>query len=308
MSYIRRDAKSENETRKLVSRMMETKYGPIILVVLILLSAALGYFYYNGYFGGISADAEVEYHFIDVGQGDASLILTDEAAVLVDCGTLEQSYIVLDYVKEYTDKIDLFVFSHAHDDHMGGAANIINSITVDEVLMTSYASDAVFFEKALDAIEENDVTVTEALPGATYTEGDVEIKVFAPVMDYEDHNSNSIIMRVEVDGSSVMYTGDAEHRTEADALDEYPYGMKSDILKVGHHGSSTSTSEAFYDAVSPKYGVISCGEGNSYGHPHREIKELFSERGLEYYRTDLAGDVVFVVENGGGRIFRHFYF
>ena len=298
MSYIRRDAKSENETRKLVSRMMETKYGPIILVVLILLSAALGYFYYNGYFGGISADAEVEYHFIDVGQGDASLILTDEAAVLVDCGTLEQSYIVLDYVKEYTDKIDLFVFSHAHDDHMGGAANIINSITVDEVLMTSYASDAVFFEKALDAIEENDVTVTEALPGATYTEGDVEIKVFAPVMDYEDHNSNSIIMRVEVDGSSVMYTGDAEHRTEADALDEYPYGMKSDILKVGHHGSSTSTSEAFYDAVSPKYGVISCGEGNSYGHPHREIKELFSERGLEYYRTDLAGDVVFVVENG----------
>ncbi len=298
MRYNRRDYNSENETRRLVSWLMGKKHGPIILVALILLAAVAGYLYYNGYFGGISADAEVEYHFIDIGQGDASLILTDEAAVLVDCGTLEQSYIVLDYVKKYTDKIDLFVFSHAHDDHMGGAANIINSITVDEVLMTSYASDAVFFEKALDAIEEHDVAVTEALPGGTYTEADVEIKVFAPVKDYEDHNSNSIIMRVEVDGSSVMYTGDAEHRTERDAIEKFPYGMKSDILKVGHHGSSTSTSEEFYDAVSPKYGVISCGEGNSYGHPHREIKSLFTERGLEYYRTDLVGDVVFVVENG----------
>lgn len=298
MRYNRRDYNSENETRRLVSWLMGKKYGPIILVLLILLAAAAGYLYYNGYFGGISADAEVEYHFIDIGQGDASLILTDEAAVLVDCGTLDQSYIVLDYVKKYTDKIDLFVFSHAHDDHMGGAANIINSIEVDEVLMTSYASDAVFFEKALDAIEEHDVEVTEALPGSTYTEGDVEIKVFAPVKDYEDHNSNSIIMRVEVDGSSVMYTGDAEHRTEKDMLEDYPYGLKSDILKVGHHGSSTSTSEVFLDAVSPAYAVISCGEDNSYGHPHREIKALFKERGLEYYRTDLAGNVVFVVENG----------
>ena len=102
MRYNRRDAKSENETRKLVSRLMKTKYGPIVLAVLVIL-AALGYLYYNGYFGGISADAYAEYHFIDVGQGDASLILTDEAAVLVDCGTLEQSYIVLDYVKKYTD-------------------------------------------------------------------------------------------------------------------------------------------------------------------------------------------------------------
>ncbi len=298
MRYNRRDYNSENETRRLVSWLMGKKYGPIILVVLILLAAAAGYLYYNGYFGGISADAEAEYHFIDIGQGDASLILTDEAAVLVDCGTYEQSDIVIDYVSRYTDKIDLFVFSHAHDDHMGGAANVINSLTVDEVLMTSHASDAVFFEKALDAIEEKEVKVTEALPGGTYTEGDVEIKVFAPVKDYEDHNANSIIMRVEVDGSSVMYTGDAEHRTEKDVLEDYPYSLKSDILKVGHHGSSTSTSEAFFDAVSPKFGVISCGEDNSYGHPHREIKSFFKERGLEYYRTDLVGDVVFIVKNG----------
>lgn len=296
MNYNNRNY-NNSETKKLVRGLMGTKYGPIILVLLIILSAAIGYFYYNGG-SSISADANVEYHFIDIGQGDASLILTDEAAVLVDCGTLDQSDIVIDYVSRYTDRIDLFVFSHAHDDHMGGAANVIRSIPVDEVLMTSYASDAVFFEKALDAIEEYDVKVTEALPGGTYTEGDVKIDVFAPVTDYEDHNSNSIIMRVEVDGSSVMYTGDAEHRTEKDALEKYSYDMKSDILKVGHHGSSTSTCEAFFDAVSPKYGVISCGEGNSYGHPHRETKAFFAERELEYYRTDLVGDVVFVVKNG----------
>ncbi len=298
MRYNRRDYNSENETRRLVSWLMGKKYGPIILVVLILLAAVAGYLYHNGYFGGISADANAEYHFIDIGQGDASLILTDEAAVLVDCGTLEQSHTVVDYVSRYTDKIDLFVFSHAHDDHMGGAANIINSIEVGEVLMTSYASDAVFFEKALDAIEDNNVKVTEALPGGTYTVGDVNIEVFSPAKDYEDHNANSIIMRVEVDGSSVMYTGDAEHRTEKDVLEEYGYSLRSDILKVGHHGSSTSTSEEFFEAVSPSYGVISCGADNSYGHPHREIKSFFEDRAFEYYRTDLAGDVVFVVENG----------
>ena len=290
MNYNNRNY-NNSETKKLVRGLMGTKYGPIILVLLIIMSAAIGYYYYINGGSSISADAYAEYHFIDVGQGDASLILTDEAAVLVDCGTLDQSDIVIDYVSRYTDRIDLFVFSHAHDDHMGGAANVIRSIPVDEVLMTSYASDAVFFEKALDAIEEYDVQVTEALPGGTYTEGDVNIKVFAPVTDYEDHNSNSIIMRVEVDGSSVMYTGDAEHRTEKDALDEYPYGMKSDILKVGHHGSDTSTSVDFLNAVSPEYAVIEVGEDNSYGHPDEKILKRL--KNVKVYRTDIHGDITF---------------
>lgn len=285
-----------NRQRKAAKKLMKSKYG-VVLLVLLVIAAAFTYFTENEK-STISPDASAEFHFIDVGQGDATLVLSDEVAVLVDCGTAGEADTVIDYVSQYTDKIDLFVFSHAHDDHMGGAAEVINSVEVSEVLMTEYASDSAFFSRALDAIEENSVTVTEAVAGKTYTVGDVTIDVFSPITDYNDANNNSIVMRLEVDGASVMFTGDAESRAEADVIAKYGYKLDSDILKSGHHGSSTSNSEAFLSAVSPEYAVISCGEGNSYGHPHRETLELFSEENIVYYRTDKDGDIVLVCRDG----------
>ncbi len=296
-SNNRRDTRYVEEYgQAAVKKLLGMKYGAVILAVLIVLSAGVYvYMYMNGMFD-LTADAEL--HFIDVGQGDASLILTDEVAILVDCGTREYSDKVIEYVRRYTDRIDMFVFSHAHDDHMGGADDIINSIDVDEVLMTQYASDSAFFGRALDAIEENGVTVTEAAAGNTYYVGDVTIQVLSPVRDYEDLNNNSIIMRVLVDSVSFMFTGDAEYTSEREAVDKYGDLMKSDVLKVGHHGSSTSTSEVFFDAVSPEYAVISCGENNSYGHPHRETLKLFNERSVNCYRTDKSGSIVFRYTDG----------
>lgn len=247
------------------------------------------------------SDADVSFHFIDVGQGDAALILTDEAAVVIDTGTVSSGDSLVSYIEKYTDKVDCLVISHPHEDHMGGAAELITSVEVDEVIMSAYSSDAAFFSRALDAMEERDVKVTEAALGETYTFGDIELTVLSPKRDYDDKNNNSVVMRAEVDGVSALFTGDAESSAEEDILDGYPSLLRCDILKVGHHGSTTSTTEKFLDAVSPEYAVISCGEGNSYGHPHRETLGKLESRGIEYYRTDedsVNGAVVISVDGG----------
>lgn len=243
-------------------------------------------------------DVNAQFHFIDVGQGDAALIITDEVHVLVDCGTYEQSGTVIEYVKQYTDKIDLFVFSHAHDDHMGGAASVIRAFDVAEVMMTEYDSDSAFYGRALDAIDECDVDVNIVTAGDTYKVGDVKIDVFSPSKDYNDQNNNSIVMKLEADGASVMFTGDAEGTAERDVLESYAGKLKCDILKAGHHGSSSSTTEEFLAAVDPDFAVVSCGKDNSYGHPHWEIREMFDDADFEWYRTDEDGTVVLVFEDG----------
>lgn len=283
--------------KRAVKRIFQTKRGVLMLVIFLAVSVVL--YHMGNAKRTIDPDANAEFHFIDVGQGDAAMILTDEVTVLVDCGTGEYSDTLAEYIRQYTDQIDLFVFSHAHDDHMGGAAEIINSFEVSEVLMTEYTSESSFYGRALDAIESRGVTVTEAIAGNTYTSGDVTIEVFSPITDYNDLNNNSIIMRVEADGASALFTGDAEHTAETDVVAKYGYKLSSNILKVGHHGSSTSTSEAFLSAVSPDYAVISCGKNNSYGHPHREIVSLFEKSNFETYRTDTDGTVVFVCRDGG---------
>ena len=243
-------------------------------------------------------DGYAEFHFIDVGQGDAALIITDEVHVLVDCGTYEQSSTVIEYVKQYTDEIDLFVFSHAHDDHMGGAASVIRALDVKEVMMTEYDSDLAFYSRATEAIDECEVDINIVTAGDTYSVGDVKIDVFAPGKDYNDHNNNSIVMKLEADGASVMFTGDAEGAAERDVMESYADKLKCDILKVGHHGSSSSTTEEFLAAVDPDFAVVSCGKDNSYGHPHREIREMFDEADFDWYRTDEDGTVVLVLEDG----------
>lgn len=298
--YIKRRREPTAKEKRAVKRILSMKHGAIILAVLLVLSGVVYYLYESRF--RIAPDANAEFHFIDVGQGDAAMIRTDEVTVLVDCGIRDEYEDVAEYIGRYTDVIDLFVFSHAHDDHMGGAADIISSFEVKEVLLTSYVSDAAFYGRALDAIEEHGVKVTEALAGKSYTVGDVKVDIFSPAIDYEDLNNNSIIMRVEVDGASAMFTGDAEFLPEKDVVATYGMRLKSNILKVGHHGSSTSTCEDFLYAVAPDYAVISCGEGNSYGHPHREMVAMLRERNIETHRTDKEGNIVFICSDGAIRV------
>ena len=150
-------------------------------------------------------NADVSIHFIDVGQGDASLILTDEAAVVIDAGPASGGDRLTSYIKKYTDKVDCLVISHAHEDHMGGAADLISSLDVSEVIMTSYSTEAAFFSRALDAMIDRDVKATESKVGETYSFGDIKLTALSPDKDYGDKNNDSIVMRADVDGVSILF-------------------------------------------------------------------------------------------------------
>jgi len=283
-----------------MKRLMSHKFGPIVLVLLLIVGGAL-YFYMNRK-TPIAADADAEFHFIDVGQGDAAMVITSEAVVVIDCGPVSSSDVLTEYIKRYTDKIDCLVISHPHEDHMGGAAALINEFEIGEIIMEGYDEfeddTPTFYDRAYDAMLEKELYPVIAVPGESHTYGDITLDILSPSRDYDDKNSNSIVLRAEVDGASAIFTGDAEMPAEKVILAEYRSKLNANILKVGHHGSSTSTSEEFYLAVKPDVAVISCEKDNEYGHPHREIKALFEKHSQTYYRTDEVGSVVLVCKDG----------
>ncbi len=256
-----------------------------------------------------SADSDypiVEFHFIDVGQGDAALICTPEGTVLIDAGTNSseddlRAYLDLLGIKELT----YAVFTHPHEDHIGGADMVISTYKTANVILPDTTSTSQTFARMLDAIdasaETNGTTVIEARPGYTFSLGDVRCEILAPIgTSYSGANNYSITLRVDYGNTSVLYTGDAETLSESEMLDRYRLTgeLDCDLLKVGHHGSDTSSSEDFLRAVTPDFAVISVGEGNSYGHPMQEILARLKAVGAEVLRTDEEGSVVFRSNKG----------
>ena len=284
---------------RLTSRLRITA-SSIIAAAAIILLIFLGYFELQS--KNLSPVDSAEFHFIDVGQGDSSMILTSEACILIDCGPTSSAESVTEYIGRYTDHIDCLVFSHSHEDHMGATSAVLEKFRVNSILMTSYASDASFFSRALDLMEEKQIAVTEAAVGETYVVGDVALRVLSPERDFGDMNNNSIILRADVNGAAALYTGDAEAEAENAVINNHSEWLNCDILKIGHHGSSSSSSDNFIKAVSPSLAVISCGNGNSYGHPHLEVLQLLDREGIEYHRTDLEGSIIIEASQDGIRL------
>ena len=236
--------------------------------------------------------------FIDVGQGDASLIMTEKTAIAVDVGPTESGEKTADRIFALAGKLDGVGITHPHEDHMGALSEVLETIPTDRVVMNADASDGSYFTRALDVIEEKEIPVTEAKAGDVIEIGDITLEIIAPISySEEDKNSNSVVLRASAEGVSVLITGDATVDEETQVLEKHD-DLKADILKVGHHGSSTSTSEEFLRAVSPSIAVISCGEGNAYGHPHYSTLTRLREAGAEVWRTDKNGTVTVYVEDG----------
>ena len=241
-------------------------------------------------------DGEIAVHFIDVGQGDAELIMTsDGKTVLIDSGTPESRTVLTGYLKEQgVKKIDYFVLTHPHADHIGGAAAVLDAFDVVNVIMTDAPTTTSTYKKVLQKIDEKDFGVIFAEAGKEYSLGEAKITILGPVSDYSDDlNNTSIVLRLTYGRAAFMFTGDAEKKAEQDMLTKFPASyFRADVLKLGHHGSSTSTSDGWFFAVSPEYAVISCGRNNDYGHPHREILSLLKKNGTTYFRTDTDGSIV----------------
>lgn len=241
-------------------------------------------------------DGEIVVHFIDVGQGDAELIMTsDGKTVLIDSGTPESRTVLTGYLKEQgVKKIDYFVLTHPHADHIGGAAAVLDAFDVVNVIMTDAPTTISTYKKVLQKIDEKDCGVIFAEAGKEYSLGEAKITILGPVSDYSDDlNNTSIVLRLTYGRTAFMFTGDAEKKAEQDMLTKFPASyFRADVLKLGHHGSSNSTSDGWFFAVSPEYAVISCGRNNDYGHPHREILSLLKKNGTTYFRTDTDGSIV----------------
>ena len=247
----------------------------------------------------VTLDGEMQLHVIDVGQGDSTLIMSKDGIVLVDAGPGSAEDSLVEYLKDVgITTIDYAIFTHPDEDHIGGADVVINNFEVKNVIMPNATKTTKTFEKMIEAIEQSNANVIEATSGASYTLGDIAFRILAPnKASYSATNNYSVVVRLTYGNKTFMLTGDAESESESEILAKYPASeLRADFLKVGHHGSSTSTSTAFLTAVSPSIASISCGEDNKYNHPHRETIEKLQGANIKVYRTDLLSTIVFVCD------------
>jgi competence protein ComEC len=244
-----------------------------------------------------AGEGVAQVHFIDCGQGDSILITQGDTAVMIDAA---QSYLS-DNVTEYldsigVDKVDAMILTHPDSDHIGGAAEIIERYDVDKVYMKKplKGNEPVTktYENLLDTLIENNLKITDPEVGTIIPAGDIYLEILGPSEMTDDNNNNSIVAKGIFGKTSFLFTGDAEEAEEHDLLAENKSALDCDVLKVGHHGSSSSSTSEFLNAVSPDVAVISCGEDNSYGHPHGETLRRLEAAGADIYRTDQDGTVV----------------
>ncbi len=246
----------------------------------------------------IEVTGNLDVHYIDVGQGDAILILTPEKkSVLIDAGVSENKEYLVEYIRAIgVTTLDYFMITHPHADHIGGAAAILDAFVVSDMLMTDLVHDTKMFHNLLQKIDEEGCGFTVPEVKETITVGSAIFTCLGPVENYGNSHLNdmSLVLRMDFGTTSFLFTGDAEEKSEKDMLELLSKSdFKVDVLKLGHHGSSTSTCAPFLEAVSPTFAIASCGKGNEYGHPHSETLLALAEKGITLLRTDEDGNIVF---------------
>jgi len=257
-----------------------------------------------------TANGTVEVHYINVGQSVSTLVLgPDGETMLVDTGHYnDDGEYVLEYLQRHEiTRIDHLVTSHNDADHIGGNAAIIDYYETDAdgigaVYDPGIAASTQTYGEYLDAVEEHDVTLYETREGDAIDFGEVDVDVLGPPDPYlesEARNENSIVLRLTHGETSVMLSGDAEDDQEEYLIDTYGAELGSTVLKAGHHGSSSSSSEPFLDAVRPRAVVVSSAYDSQYGHPHDEVLRRLSDRSIPTYWTATHGDVVLVSDGSG---------
>lgn len=240
-------------------------------------------------------DLSVE--FIDIGQADSSLIyLPNGKIMLIDAGGNSTAKKLSKYLSEEKGitKIDYLIGTHPHEDHIGGLDVIINDFDIGEIYMPKLDDSNVpttkTYNDVLDAIANKNLNINQGKAGVNIlTDDNLQIDIIAPNSEkYPDLNNYSIAVKITYCEKSLLFMGDAEKLSENEIL-ENGYNVKADVIKCGHHGSSSSSSESFINAVNPQYAIISCGTDNSYGHPHSETINTLENNNITYYRTDTKG-------------------
>lgn len=270
-----------------------------LLIILILLAAFIYFVYAPPNNAPVIETAKpsatitspFEVFFLDVGQGDCALVYCEGHTMLIDGGSTEQSQKVYSFLESHgIEHLDYIVASHADADHVGGLSAALNYASVDTALCTVTSHETGSFYNFTKYLGRQGVSITVPDAGDTFPLGSASFTVISPKAGEVYSNNTSLIIRVEYGETSFLFTGDAEYPDELLAIDS-GISLKSTVLKVAHHGSSSSSSEDFLAATEPEYAVISVGADNDYGHPTQRTLGRLQEQGVTVLRTDMQGDI-----------------
>ena len=249
----------------------------------------------------VSDNSYFEVHYIDVGQADAALVLCDDAAMLIDGGNVADSSLIAAYLKKLDiDYLDYVVCTHAHEDHVGGLSGALSVAKAGAAYAPKTEADTKAYQNFKSKVAEQGLQIQHPTHGSSINLGSSTVQFLGPITENtDDLNNTSIILKITYGNTSFLFTGDAEREEEQDIINA-GYDLSADVLKVGHHGSDSSTSYVFLREVMPKYAVISVGTGNSYGHPTEEVLSRLRDADSQVYRTDSQGDII--VKSDGEQI------
>ena len=238
----------------------------------------------------VDNDNTLKIYYLDVGQADSILIDSNNEYMLIDGGNNNDGPLLVKYFQELGIKdIKYIVGTHPHEDHIGGIDEVINNFNINQIFIPDAITTTKTFEDLLDSIEKKNLTFTVPTINNTYTLGESIIKIIYTGTDTSDLNNSSIILKLTYKKTSYLFTGDATNITEKKILNK---DIKSDVLKIGHHGSKYSSTENFIKKVNPKYAIISVGKENKYGHPNIETINLLKKYNIKTYRTDELGTIL----------------
>lgn len=244
----------------------------------------------------LKTNSNLEVYYFDVGQADSILIRENDNNILIDAGNNDDGEKLVNYLKKdlNIEKFNMVVGTHPHEDHIGGLDNVIDSFDIDTILMPNATSTSKTFENVLDSIEKKDYKITVPKINEEFNYNNINIKVLYTGTDEKDLNNTSIVLKLTYHNNKFLFMGDATSKVEKKLLNE---DIKSDVLKIGHHGSEYSTTKNFLDKVNPQYAIIEVGKNNTYKHPKEITLDKLNKKNIKIYRTDIDGTIK-VVSDG----------
>ncbi len=245
--------------------------------------------------GTVASAENLVVYFLDVGQADAAILQCGDEVMMIDGGESSDSSRIYSYLTKTLGitYIDYMIATHPHADHIGGLSGALNACSVGVVYSPVTSYDSKQFSSLVKYTQKQGCDLTVPEVGDSFAFGDAQVQFLSPAMEYNNVNDCSIVVRITHGSNTFLFAGDAEWDAEHDMLSS-GYDLSATVLKVGHHGSDTSSSYVFLREVMPKYAVISCGKDNSYGHPTEGALSRLRDVGAQIFRTDLQGNVVFV--------------